>query len=88
MFGAEYGSNLENSLVNGYKRLLVKLGALSKINGFSEVIELKYVCTALCAGKVDFRRVNFGKILALQIFTEAALYSFLNFENRAFFGVS
>ena len=61
---------------------------MGKINGFAEVIELEYVCSAFRAREIDFRRMNFCKILARKIFSETALNTLLNFEYSAFFGVS
>ena len=88
VFGSEYGRYFKHSFIHGHKSLLIKLGALRKINRFAEVIELENVRAALCSRKIDFRGMYFGKVLALQIFAETALYSFLNFENSPLLGVS
>ena len=86
MLRAEHGCNLENPFKYGNERLFIKLGALRKVNGFAEVVELEYVRAALRARKVDFRCVDFGKVLALQILAEPSLYAFLYLENRTFLG--
>lgn len=88
VFGAEHGRNFKHPFVYGDKRLLVKLGALRKINRLSEIVKFKYVCAALSTGKINFGRVNLRKILALQIFAEAALYSFLQLKNSSFFRIA
>ena len=88
VFRAEHGGNLEYPFKHRYQRLLVKLGALRKINDFAEVVELENVRAAFRAGKIDFRGVDFSEVLTLQIFAETSLYAFLQFENRAFLGVA
>jgi len=88
MLRTENGGNFKNPFINGHKRLLIKLRTLRQINGFAEIIEFKNVCAAFSAGKIYFRRMDFSEILALQIFSESALNSFLNFKNSSFFGVA
>ncbi len=85
---AEHRANLKDALKDGNQHLLVELGALRKENCLAEVLEAEHVGAALCAGEVDFRRVDFGKALAGEILTEASLHAFLELEDGTLRGVA
>ena len=65
MFCAENGRDFEHSFIDGNKRLLIELGALRKVNGLAEIVQLKYVSTAFSTRKIYFGGMYFGKVLAL-----------------------
>ena len=65
MLCAEYGRNLEYSFVYGHESLLIELGALRKVNGLAEIVQLKYVSAAFSTRKIYFGGMYFGKVLTL-----------------------
>ena len=88
MFRAEHGRNFKNAFIHRHHCLLIQLGGLRKVYLLAKIIQLEYVCTALCPCKVDLRRMNLGKALFRQKFTETSLDPLLQFKNRAFLGIT